>query len=284
MNPFCKAAWTAGLASLTTLGSAQGLLAIDNPADHGSDRAAFVTVQAFAGNDAIAMDQYGKGWQGSYAPRDGQNIGLLASRMEAGAQWDGYRLGVLHRAYALAQAGRNTSDLVVQYNTAAGYDTGRSYPLDYRLAGFEARGLHLSRRFALADTGRWQAHAGVGASLLRGTRAEVGDKVREALERIRALEKDLRGLRDKLASGQGTDLAAGDIDVDGVKVLAARVEGADVGALRTAVDQLKGRLGSAAIVLAAVNDGGRITIVSGVTADQTARLNVVAMLLRWVQD
>jgi alanyl-tRNA synthetase len=110
------------------------------------------------------------------------------------------------------------------------------------------------------------------ATLLRGTRAEIGDKVRETLERVRTLDKELRGLRDKLASGQGTDLAAGAVDVGGVKVLAARVEGADVGALRTAVDQLKSRLGSAAIVLAAVNDGGRITIVSGVTADQTARL------------
>ncbi|MFO1400181.1 MAG: alanine--tRNA ligase [Steroidobacteraceae bacterium] len=110
------------------------------------------------------------------------------------------------------------------------------------------------------------------AALLRGTRAEVGDKVREALERIRALEKDLRGLRDKLASGQGTDLAAGAVDVGGVKVLAARVEGADAGALRIAVDQLKGRLGSAAIVLAAADGVGKILIVCGVTPDQTARL------------
>jgi alanyl-tRNA synthetase len=118
------------------------------------------------------------------------------------------------------------------------------------------------------------------ASLLRGTRTDVGEKVREALERIRGLEKEVRGLRGKLASGQGTDLAAGAVDIAGVKVLAARVEGADAGALRTAVDQLKGRLGSAVIVLAAVDEGGRITIVCGVTGDQTARLKAGELAAR----
>jgi alanyl-tRNA synthetase len=110
------------------------------------------------------------------------------------------------------------------------------------------------------------------ATLLRGTRADVGDKVREALERIRGLEKEVRTLRDRLASGQGTDLAAGAVDVNGVKVLASQVADADTGALRTAVDQLKSRLRSAVIVLAAVNGGGKIAIVSGVTSDQTARV------------
>ncbi len=110
------------------------------------------------------------------------------------------------------------------------------------------------------------------AVLLRGTRADVGDKVREALERIRTLEKEVRGLREKLAAGQGTDLAAAAVDVGGVKVLAARVDGADAGALRTAVDQLKGRLGSAVIALAAVDGTGKIQIVCGVTPDQAARV------------
>ena len=74
---------------------------------------------------------------------------------------------------------------------------------------------------------------------------DAAAKVREALERIRALEKENRGLKDKLALGQGTDLAATAVDVGGVMVLATRVEGADAGALRSAVDQLKSRLGSA---------------------------------------
>ena len=87
------------------------------------------------------------------------------------------------------------------------------------------------------------------------SREELADKVREALERMRALEKENRALKDKLALGQGTDLAAQRVDIDGVKVLATRVDGADAGALRAAVDQLKSRLGSAIIVLGSVRVG-----------------------------
>jgi alanyl-tRNA synthetase len=110
------------------------------------------------------------------------------------------------------------------------------------------------------------------ASLVRGTRDDVADKVREALERIRAQEREIRALKDKLASGQGTDLAAGAVDVGGTKVIAARVEGADGGSLRNAVDQLKSRLGSAIIVLAAVESPSKVTLVAGVTADRTSKI------------
>ena len=67
---------------------------------------------------------------------------------------------------------------------------------------------------------------------MRGSREEVGDKVREQLERARQLEREMRTLKDRLASGQGVDLAAGAIDVQGVKVVATEVDGADAGALR----------------------------------------------------
>ena len=77
--------------------------------------------------------------------------------------------------------------------------------------------------------------------------------------------------RGKLASSQGSDLASQAIDVDGVKVLAARMEGADVKALRDTLDQLKNKLGSAAVVLAAVNDG-KISLVAGVTKDRTGEI------------
>ena len=110
------------------------------------------------------------------------------------------------------------------------------------------------------------------AGLLRGTRDDLAAKVRDALDRIRQLEKDNRGLRDKLASGQGTDLAAGAVDVGGVKVLATVVEGADAGALRTAVDGLKDRLKAAIIVLASTSADGKVTLVAGVTSAETARL------------
>jgi len=108
--------------------------------------------------------------------------------------------------------------------------------------------------------------------LVRGSRDEVAEKVRDALERIRQMERELRALKDRLASGQGVDLAAGAVDVSGVRVVARKLDGADTGALRTAVDQLKSRLKSAVIVLASVDGSSKITLVAGVTADQTARI------------
>jgi len=110
------------------------------------------------------------------------------------------------------------------------------------------------------------------AGLLRGTRDDVKTKVTDALERIRQLEKENRSLKDKLASGQGTDLSAGARDIAGVKLVAAQVDGADAGALRNAVDQLKDKLKSAVIVLASVDASNKITLVAGVTADQTGKV------------
>ncbi len=78
------------------------------------------------------------------------------------------------------------------------------------------------------------------AGLVRGSRDDLGDKVRDALERIKTMEKEIRSLKDKLASGKGTDLASGAVDVQGVKVVATKVDGADAGALRNAVDNLEG--------------------------------------------
>jgi alanyl-tRNA synthetase len=110
------------------------------------------------------------------------------------------------------------------------------------------------------------------AELVHGSPEDAASKVREALERIRALEKENRGLKDKLALGQGTDLAASAVDVDGVMVLATRVDGADAGALRSAVDQLKSRLGSAIVVLGSVESDSKVVLVAGVTHDQIGRV------------
>jgi alanyl-tRNA synthetase len=110
------------------------------------------------------------------------------------------------------------------------------------------------------------------AGLVRGSRDDLGDKVRDALERIRTMEKEIRSLKDKLASGKGTDLASGAVDVQGVKVVATKVDGADAGALRNAVDQLKDRLKSAVVVLASVEGPEKIVLVAGVTSDLTGRV------------
>jgi alanyl-tRNA synthetase len=104
------------------------------------------------------------------------------------------------------------------------------------------------------------------ASMLRGSREDVDEKVRELIERSRRLEKDIQVLKSKLASGQNTDLSTQAKDVDGIKVLAAQVEGADAKVLRDAVDQLRNKLGSSVIVLATVKDA-KVVLVAGVSAD-----------------
>jgi len=87
----------------------------------------------------------------------------------------------------------------------------------------------------------------------------------------KALEKEIAKLRSKLASGQGGDLSAQAADVKGTKVLAAAIDGADAKSLREAMDNLKDKLKSAAIVLAS-SEGGKVTLIAGVTADLTARV------------
>jgi len=91
------------------------------------------------------------------------------------------------------------------------------------------------------------------------------------LEERRALEKELARLRSKLAMGQGGDLASQAVDVKGAKVLAATVEGADAKALREAIDKLKDRLKSAAIVLGSVQDG-KVSLIAGVTGDLVGKV------------
>jgi alanyl-tRNA synthetase len=110
-----------------------------------------------------------------------------------------------------------------------------------------------------------QALKGI-AAVLKGSTDNVGEKVDQLLSRNKALEKELEALKSKLASNAGSDLAGQAKDIKGIKVLAARLDGADVNALRTIMDQLKNKLGSALIMLAAENDG-KVTLLAGVTKD-----------------
>jgi alanyl-tRNA synthetase len=111
------------------------------------------------------------------------------------------------------------------------------------------------------------------AAALRSTPVEVEEKVMQLLERQKKLERELAGLKSKLASGGGGhDLAAGAVKVNGVNVLAAKIEGADAKSLRDVVDQMKAKLVSAVIVLATVSDDGKVTLVAGVTPDLVARI------------
>ena len=106
------------------------------------------------------------------------------------------------------------------------------------------------------------------ATLLKSPASGVEDKVTQVLEKNRALEKELDQLKSKLASKAGTDLASEATDVSGIKVLAVNLEGADPKSLRDTVDQLKNKLGKAAVILATVADG-KVSLVSGVTKAET---------------
>ncbi|MDQ6628629.1 MAG: alanine--tRNA ligase [Pseudomonadota bacterium] len=109
------------------------------------------------------------------------------------------------------------------------------------------------------------------AGSLRAAPAEVPARLGQVLEHVRTLEKELVALKGRLASAQGGDLSAQAVDVKGLKVLAARLDGADARTLRDTLDKLKDKLKTAVVVLAAV-DGTKVQIAAGVTADSTARV------------
>jgi alanyl-tRNA synthetase len=109
------------------------------------------------------------------------------------------------------------------------------------------------------------------AGTLKVLPLEVPARVAAVLDQVKKLERELAALKGKLASSQGDDLASQAIDVKGVKVLAATLEGADANALRETMDKLKGKLKSATIVLASSADG-KVALVAGVTADLTSKL------------
>ncbi|MDR3158087.1 MAG: alanine--tRNA ligase [Zoogloeaceae bacterium] len=108
------------------------------------------------------------------------------------------------------------------------------------------------------------------AAQLKTQPAEAAERVAGLLDALRALEKDLARIKSKLAASQGDDLAAQAVEVNGVKVLAAILEGADAPALRDTLDKLKDKLKSAVIVLASVQ-GNDIRLIAGVTADLTGQ-------------
>jgi alanyl-tRNA synthetase len=129
---------------------------------------------------------------------------------------------------------------------------------------------------ALAYVQGMEATLGGVAGTLRVTPGEVPARIGAMLEQARELEKELMALKGKLASSQGDELVNRAVDVNGIKVLAARLEGVGSGpdaakALRETLDKLKDKLKSAAIVLAAV-DGDKVQLAAGVTADCMGRV------------
>ena len=109
------------------------------------------------------------------------------------------------------------------------------------------------------------------AGTLKVTPAEIAGRIGSVLDQVKSLEKELAALKGKLASSQGDELVAKAVDINGIKVLAATLDGADVPALRETVDKLKDKLKTAAIVLASVSDG-KVSLIAGVSKDATAKV------------
>jgi alanyl-tRNA synthetase len=114
------------------------------------------------------------------------------------------------------------------------------------------------------------------ATLVKGSRGDLTDKVAALLEENRRLSKDLDQARQKLAASQGSDLADAVVEIAGVKVLAAAVDG-DGKALMQTLDTLRSRLGSAVIVLGQV-DNGKVSLVAGVAKELTDRITAPELI------
>ena len=124
---------------------------------------------------------------------------------------------------------------------------------------------------ALAYLQQLEATVAQAAGALKAPTAELQSRIAQVLDQVRALEKEIAALKGKLASSQGDELMAQAVDVKGVKVLAAQLEGADAKTLRETMDKLKDKLKTAAIVLATV-EGGKVQLAAGVTADTLGRV------------
>ncbi|BBE51378.1 Alanine--tRNA ligase [Ferriphaselus amnicola] len=109
------------------------------------------------------------------------------------------------------------------------------------------------------------------AAAVKAQPQEVAARVVQILDNVKSLEKELAALKSKLASAQGDELVSQAQDINGVKVLAAKLDGVDVATLRETLDKLKDKLHTAVILLAAVNDG-KVSLIAGVTADATAKV------------
>lgn len=124
---------------------------------------------------------------------------------------------------------------------------------------------------ALAQFDAADARLAAICDVVKGNADNVTDKVSGLRAENRELEKEIARLKQKLATGAGTDLTSEAVDVAGFKVLAANVEGADAKSLRDTLDQVKNKLGSAVVLLAAVNDG-KVALAAGVTQDLTGQV------------
>jgi alanyl-tRNA synthetase len=109
------------------------------------------------------------------------------------------------------------------------------------------------------------------ADAVKAQPQEAAARITQIIDNVKIMEKELARLKSKLASAQGDDLVGQAVEINGIKVLAALLEGADAAVLRETLDKLKDKLKSAAIVLAAVSEG-KVSLIAGVTPDLIAKI------------
>ena len=124
---------------------------------------------------------------------------------------------------------------------------------------------------ALAYLQSLESTVQAAAGSLKASPTELQGRIGQVLDQVKTLEKEIAALKGKLASSQGDELLTQAVDIKGLKVLAAKLEGADAKTLRDTMDKLKDKLKTAVIVLAAV-DGDKVQIAAGVTADSVGKV------------
>ena len=124
----------------------------------------------------------------------------------------------------------------------------------------------------LAEAQKNAALLGQAAFRFNVKACDLPSKIDDMMANVKALEKQLEQLKSQMASRMGDTLLEKAIEVKGIKVLAARMDGADAKALRETMDKVKDKLGPAVAVLAAVSAEGRVQLAAGVSRDLTDRV------------
>jgi alanyl-tRNA synthetase len=111
------------------------------------------------------------------------------------------------------------------------------------------------------------------ASALKTQPADLPERIALLQDQLKSVEKELEQARAKLASSAGNALSDQAVVLSaGVKLLVTSVQGVDPKDLRSMVDQLKDKLKSAVVLLAATSTDGKISVVAGVTADWSGKV------------
>ncbi len=124
---------------------------------------------------------------------------------------------------------------------------------------------------ALGVVSRAESELDTISSIVKSSRHDTTDSVRSMVERLRMVDKELEQLKTVLASSQGDDMISRATEIGGIKVLAETLDNADMKILRETVDQLKNKLGSAAVVLAGI-EKGKIRLIAGVSKDASRQI------------